>query len=76
KRKEEDSNAALIEEWDSIEARLEREREEEASNVALIKEWDSIEATIDADRQLAEQLQAQEREELTVEEQSKFWLNS
>ncbi|GJW18800.1 hypothetical protein Tco_0026236 [Tanacetum coccineum] len=54
------------------EARLEREREEEASNAALIKEWDSIEATIDADRQLAEQLQAQEREELTVEEQSKL----
>ncbi|GJZ86717.1 putative ribonuclease H-like domain-containing protein [Tanacetum coccineum] len=47
-------------------------REEEASNAALIKEWDSIEATIDADRQLAEQLQAQEREELTVEEQSKL----
>ncbi|GKA20579.1 retrovirus-related pol polyprotein from transposon TNT 1-94 [Tanacetum coccineum] len=54
------------------EARLEREREEEASNAALIEEWDSIEATIDADRQLAEQLQAQEREELTVEEQSKL----
>ncbi|GJZ53221.1 hypothetical protein Tco_0608106 [Tanacetum coccineum] len=48
------------------EARLEREREEEASNVALIEEWDSIEATIDADRQLAEQLQAQERDELTI----------
>ncbi|GKB13294.1 hypothetical protein Tco_0847217 [Tanacetum coccineum] len=50
------------------EARLEREREEEASNAALIEEWDSVEATIDADRQLAEQLQAQEREELIVEE--------
>ncbi|GJW21819.1 hypothetical protein Tco_0032441 [Tanacetum coccineum] len=54
------------------EARLEREREEEASKAANIADWDSIKATIDADRQLAEQLQAQEREELTVEEQSKL----
>ncbi|GJW72775.1 hypothetical protein Tco_0132145 [Tanacetum coccineum] len=51
---------------------LEREREEEASNAALIEEWDSIEAIIDADRKLVELLQAQEREELTVEEQSKL----
>ncbi|GKB81143.1 hypothetical protein Tco_0948038 [Tanacetum coccineum] len=54
------------------ESRLEREREEEASNAALIEEWDSIEAIIDADRKLVELLQAQEREELTVEEQSKL----
>ncbi|GJV79987.1 hypothetical protein Tco_1515857 [Tanacetum coccineum] len=54
------------------EARLEREREEEASIAALIEEWDSIEATIDDDRELAKQLQAQEKEELTVEEQSKL----
>ncbi|GKD30949.1 hypothetical protein Tco_1241727, partial [Tanacetum coccineum] len=44
------------------EVRLEREREEEASNAALIEEWDTIEARIDADAQLAERLQAEERE--------------
>ncbi|GKC48791.1 uncharacterized mitochondrial protein-like protein [Tanacetum coccineum] len=54
------------------ELRLEREKEEEASNAALIKEWDDVQARIDADRQLAEQMQAQEREQLTIEEQSKL----
>ncbi|GJV06232.1 hypothetical protein Tco_1343888 [Tanacetum coccineum] len=44
------------------EARLEREREDEASNAALIEEWDSIKAKIDADAQLAQRLQAKERE--------------
>ncbi|GJT96219.1 putative ribonuclease H-like domain-containing protein [Tanacetum coccineum] len=54
------------------EARLEREREEEASNDALIEEWDSIEARIDADAQLAERLQAEEREQMSVEEQARL----
>ncbi|GJV41413.1 hypothetical protein Tco_1419853 [Tanacetum coccineum] len=53
------------------EVRLEREREEEASNAALIEEWDSIEARIDADTQLAERLQAEEREQISVEEQAR-----
>ncbi|GJY09151.1 putative ribonuclease H-like domain-containing protein [Tanacetum coccineum] len=44
------------------EVRLEREKEEEASNAALIKEWDDVQARINADRKLAEQMQAQERE--------------
>ncbi|GKA49714.1 hypothetical protein Tco_0742787 [Tanacetum coccineum] len=54
------------------EARLEREREEEASNVALIEEWDSIEARIDADAQLAERLQVEEREHMSVEDQARL----
>ncbi|GJW37005.1 hypothetical protein Tco_0059925 [Tanacetum coccineum] len=54
------------------EARLEREREEKASNAALIEEWDSIEARIDADAQLAERLQAEEREQMSVEEQARL----
>ncbi|GKB85008.1 hypothetical protein Tco_0957280 [Tanacetum coccineum] len=54
------------------EARLEREREEEASNATLIEEWDSIEARIDADTQLAERLQAEEREQILVEEQARM----
>ncbi|GJY74634.1 putative ribonuclease H-like domain-containing protein [Tanacetum coccineum] len=54
------------------EARLEREREEEASNAALIEEWDSTEARIDADAQLAERLQVEEREQMSVEERARL----
>nr|GEV95963.1 ribonuclease H-like domain-containing protein [Tanacetum cinerariifolium] len=48
------------------------EREKDKANIALIKEWDDVQATIDADKQLAEQLQAQEREQLSIEERSKL----
>nr|GEV03807.1 putative ribonuclease H-like domain-containing protein [Tanacetum cinerariifolium] len=41
-------------------------------NRVVIKEWDDVQATIDADRQLAEHLQAQEREQLSIEERSKL----
>ncbi|GJV51632.1 putative ribonuclease H-like domain-containing protein [Tanacetum coccineum] len=61
----------LQEELDE-EARLEREREEEASNVALIEECDSIKSRIDSDAQLAERLQAEEREQMSVEEQARL----
>ncbi|GKB14991.1 hypothetical protein Tco_0848914 [Tanacetum coccineum] len=54
------------------EVRLEIEREEEASNAALIEEWDAIEARIDADAQLAERLQAEEREQMSVEERARL----
>ncbi|GJV01644.1 ribonuclease H-like domain-containing protein [Tanacetum coccineum] len=54
------------------EKRLVREKEEEA-NIALIESWDNVQATIDADYQMAEQLQAQEQEELTIEEKSKLF---
>ncbi|GKB50934.1 hypothetical protein Tco_0901687 [Tanacetum coccineum] len=48
------------------------EKEKEA-NIALIKEWDDIQAKIDADYELAERLQAQEQEELSVEEKAKLF---
>nr|GEV91936.1 hypothetical protein [Tanacetum cinerariifolium] len=47
-------------------------REKDEANRDVIEEWDDIQATIDADRQLAEQLQAQEREQLPIEERSKL----
>ncbi|GJW03561.1 putative ribonuclease H-like domain-containing protein, partial [Tanacetum coccineum] len=55
------------------EERLAREKEEEA-NIALIESWDNTQAMIDADYQLAKQLQAQEQEELTIEEKSKLFV--
>ncbi|GJX89538.1 hypothetical protein Tco_0341552 [Tanacetum coccineum] len=54
------------------EERLAREKEEEA-NIALIESWENVQETIDADYQMAEQLQAQEQEELTIEEKSKLF---
>nr|GEU53342.1 hypothetical protein [Tanacetum cinerariifolium] len=52
------------------EERIAREKNE--ANRAIIKEWDDGQATIDADRHLAEQIQAQEREQLSIEERSKL----
>nr|GEU30850.1 hypothetical protein [Tanacetum cinerariifolium] len=50
--------------------------EKNEANIAVIEEWDDVQAIIDADKQLAEQLQAQEREQLSIKERSKFWLSS
>ncbi|GJU99525.1 hypothetical protein Tco_1328796 [Tanacetum coccineum] len=50
-------------------AKEKAEKEKEA-NIALIETWDDIQAKIDADHQLAERLQAQEQEELFIEEKS------
>ncbi|GJR70198.1 hypothetical protein Tco_0016263 [Tanacetum coccineum] len=50
-------------------ARKKAEKENEA-NIALIETWDDIQAKIDVDHQLAERLQAQEQEELFVEEKA------
>ncbi|GKA95122.1 hypothetical protein Tco_0817160 [Tanacetum coccineum] len=50
-------------------AREKTEKEKEA-NIALIETWDDIQAKIDADHQLAERLQAQEQEELSIEEKA------
>nr|GEY25338.1 hypothetical protein [Tanacetum cinerariifolium] len=38
----------------------------------LIEEWDDVQAIINADRKLVEQIQAQEREHLSIEERSKL----
>nr|GEX97440.1 hypothetical protein [Tanacetum cinerariifolium] len=50
-------------------------REKNESNIVVIEEWDDVQATIDADKQLAEQIQAQEREQLSIEERSKLLAN-
>nr|GEW76852.1 hypothetical protein [Tanacetum cinerariifolium] len=52
------------------EERIAKEKDE--ANRAVIKEWDDVQAKIDVDGQLAEQLQAQEREHLSIEERSKL----
>ncbi|GJR63997.1 retrovirus-related pol polyprotein from transposon TNT 1-94 [Tanacetum coccineum] len=54
------------------EERLVREKaeKEKGSNIALIEERDEIQAKIDVDYQLAEKLQAQEQEELSIEEKA------
>nr|GEW69199.1 hypothetical protein [Tanacetum cinerariifolium] len=51
-------------------------REKNKVNIAMIEEWDDVQATIDADRQLAEEIQAQEREQLSIKERYKHWLSS
>ncbi|GKB95819.1 hypothetical protein Tco_0981956 [Tanacetum coccineum] len=57
------------------EERLTKEKaeKEKEANVALIETWDDIHAKIDADYQLAERLQAEEQEELSVEEKAKLF---
>ncbi|GKB46699.1 putative ribonuclease H-like domain-containing protein, partial [Tanacetum coccineum] len=47
-------------------------RGEEDENIA---EWDNVQAMIDADYELAARLQAQEQEELTIEERSKMFVD-
>ncbi|GKB15283.1 hypothetical protein Tco_0849206 [Tanacetum coccineum] len=51
------------------EERLAREKENEA-NIALTEEWDDIHAKIEADHELTQRLQAEEQEELSVEEKA------
>ncbi|GKE19696.1 hypothetical protein Tco_1427273, partial [Tanacetum coccineum] len=68
---DEEAAKKLQAEFDEKE-RLAREKaeKEERDNIALIEEWDDIQAKIDVDHQLAERLQAQEQEELSVEEKA------
>ncbi|GKG14129.1 hypothetical protein Tco_0353729, partial [Tanacetum coccineum] len=48
----------------------EKAKKEKEANIALVETWDDIYAKIDADHQLAERLQAQEQEELSIEEKA------
>ncbi|GJX29292.1 uncharacterized mitochondrial protein-like protein [Tanacetum coccineum] len=70
-RLDEEDALKLQAEFDE-EERLAREKakKEKKSQIALIKTWDDIHAKIDVDHQLAEILQAQEQEELFVEEKA------
>ncbi|GJR18965.1 hypothetical protein Tco_0967492 [Tanacetum coccineum] len=45
-------------------------REKDEANIALTKEWNDIQARAETDYELAKRLQAQEQEELTVEEKA------
>ncbi|GJT57751.1 hypothetical protein Tco_0992805 [Tanacetum coccineum] len=57
------------------EERLAKEEAEkiEKANIALIETWDDIQVKIDTDYQLAKRLQAEEQEELSVEERDKLF---
>ncbi|GKA75342.1 hypothetical protein Tco_0781720 [Tanacetum coccineum] len=53
------------------EERLAREKDE--ANVALTEEWDDIQAKIEVDHELAQRLQAEEQEELSIKEKAKLF---
>nr|GEV74125.1 hypothetical protein [Tanacetum cinerariifolium] len=52
---------------------LARQKEEE-TNIALVVKWDNTQAMIDVDCELAARLQEEEREELTIEEKSRLFV--
>ncbi|GJX06200.1 retrovirus-related pol polyprotein from transposon TNT 1-94 [Tanacetum coccineum] len=70
-RLDEEAALKLQAEFDE-EERLTREKaeKEKEANFALIETWDDIQAKVDVDHQLAERLQAQEQEELSIEEKA------
>ncbi|GJT95254.1 hypothetical protein Tco_1090772 [Tanacetum coccineum] len=68
---DEETALNLQAEFDKEERRIkEKAKKEQEANIALIETWDDIQAKIDVDHQLAERLQAQEQEELSVEEKA------
>ncbi|GJR57146.1 retrovirus-related pol polyprotein from transposon TNT 1-94 [Tanacetum coccineum] len=70
-RLDEEAALNLQAEFDEKE-RLAREKieKEEEANIVLIETWDDIQAKIDADNHLAKRMQAQEQEELSIEEKA------
>ncbi|GJW34243.1 putative ribonuclease H-like domain-containing protein [Tanacetum coccineum] len=54
-----------------MEERIAREKEE--ANAALIAQWNDIQDKVETDYELAQRLQAEEQEELTIEEKSKLF---
>ncbi|GJY06148.1 ribonuclease H-like domain-containing protein [Tanacetum coccineum] len=61
-----------------MEAELAKEervrRQKEEANLALIELWETKQAMMEADRLLAERIQSREREELTIKEKSKLFV--
>ncbi|GJV72204.1 hypothetical protein Tco_1492199 [Tanacetum coccineum] len=57
------------------EARLAREiaEKEQEANIAFTEEWDDIQDKIEADHELAQRLQSEEQEDLSVEEKAKLF---
>ncbi|GKD14543.1 hypothetical protein Tco_1198950, partial [Tanacetum coccineum] len=66
--KERELEAELIEE-----ERLARKQEEEA-NITLIESWDNTQAMMEAYFELAQRLQKEEQEEITIEERSRLFV--
>ncbi|GJW82889.1 hypothetical protein Tco_0156034 [Tanacetum coccineum] len=69
-RLDEEIASNLQAEFDEKE-RLAKEKDE--ANVVLTEEWDDIQAKNEADHELAQRLQAEEQEELSVEEKAKLF---
>ncbi|GKF61488.1 hypothetical protein Tco_0181542, partial [Tanacetum coccineum] len=69
-RLDEETAKRLPAEFDE-EEKLAREKDE--ANVALIEEWYDIQAKIEADHELAQRLQSEEKEELSVKEKAKLF---
>ncbi|GKB24463.1 ribonuclease H-like domain-containing protein [Tanacetum coccineum] len=67
-----DKGKGILIELNYEEERLAREKaeKEKEANIALIETWDDIQAKIDVDHQLAERLQVQEQEELSIKEKA------
>ncbi|GJY19275.1 hypothetical protein Tco_0390766 [Tanacetum coccineum] len=61
------------EEEEEEEERLVREKSQQLE-VANIVSWDNVQAMIDVDYQMAQQMQAKEQEELSIEEKSKLFV--
>ncbi|GJT39966.1 hypothetical protein Tco_0939831 [Tanacetum coccineum] len=68
---------------ENLEAQLQAELEEkdrisrlmeEKANIALLESWDNTQAMMDADFQLAQQMQTEEQEQLSIEEKSKLFV--
>nr|GEW95300.1 hypothetical protein [Tanacetum cinerariifolium] len=77
-RLDEEASLKLQTKFDGEEQRLARERAEKEleANIALIETWDDVQAKINADHQLAERLQAEEKQKLADEEKATlFGLN-
>ncbi|GKE84983.1 hypothetical protein Tco_1558725 [Tanacetum coccineum] len=70
-RLDEETALNLQAEFDEEERLLrEKAEKEEEANISLIETWDDIHAKINADHQLAERMQPQEQEELSIEEKA------
>nr|GEY12087.1 hypothetical protein [Tanacetum cinerariifolium] len=62
-----------------MQAKLEKEErlarlKEEETNIALVAEWDNTQAMMDADCELAARVQEEEREELSIKEKSRLFV--
>ncbi|GJX52176.1 hypothetical protein Tco_0280545 [Tanacetum coccineum] len=71
-RLDEEIASKLQAEFDE-EVRLAREKAEKEEEANIVS-WDNVQAMIDADYQMAQQMQAEEQEKLSIEEKSKLFV--